>query len=214
MPLVIFDIDGTLFQTELVTVPAVQRTFVAFGLPEPDAATICSFFGRPNEEYEAWLGELAGPEQAAAIVEATNELELELIGSEGKLYSGVREMLDTLRTQGYALAICSNGPDSYVERFIDAHMARAHFDLIRTRGTTYSGKHDMLADILRVHSARPAIMVGDRGDDVSAAHACGIPAIVTEYGFGQDEELRRADARVSSASEIPALVARMLARSV
>ena len=44
--LLIFDVDGTLLQTERVTVPAVQRTLRARGLPEPDAAVICSFFGK------------------------------------------------------------------------------------------------------------------------------------------------------------------------
>jgi len=53
--LVIFDLDGTLLQTQFITVPAVQQAFANFGLPIPDPAAIVSFFGRPVEDYHAWL---------------------------------------------------------------------------------------------------------------------------------------------------------------
>ena len=62
--LIIFDIDGTLLETDRVTVPAVQRTYAAYGLPVPDAAAICATFGRPVEEYLDWLASLCPPGQA------------------------------------------------------------------------------------------------------------------------------------------------------
>ena len=94
--LIIFDIDGTLLETGRVTVPAVQRTFAAHGLSMPDYDTICGFFGKPVETYEAWLAEQCPPGMAEQIVAETNALELQLIGSEGRLYEGAREVLEEL----------------------------------------------------------------------------------------------------------------------
>ena len=203
MALIIFDIDGTLLETERVTVPAVQRTFAAHGLPIPEEAVICSFFGKPVEVYEAWLAELCPTEEAARIVAETNALELDLIGSEGRLYDGARETLELLQTAGHTLAICSNGPDDYVNTFLDAHEVRSFFSIIRARGTRYSGKEAMAGEILAKFPQRPAFFVGDRDDDVRAAHHHGIFAIAADYGFGGGHELTAADDHIQSLGELP-----------
>ncbi len=208
--LIVFDIDGTLFQTELVTVPAVQRTFAAHGLPEPDAKKICSFFGRPNEEYLEWLASICSPDEAHAIVDDTNRLELELVASEGRLYDGARDVLDSLRNDGYRLAVCSNGPEDYVDAFLDAHAMRQYFDAVRARGLRIVDKTYMLGEILEEVKARPVIVVGDRHDDILAAHAHGGRAIATRYGFGADSELTEADAHVNAVTEVPGAIAALL----
>ena len=210
--LIIFDIDGTLLQTELVTTPAVQRTFASYGLPEPDSEAIHTFFGRPTEEYERWLASLCPPGRALEIIEATNRLEIELIGAEGRLYPGVRDMLTGLRNDGRVLGICSNGPDRYVNEFLDAHDVRRFFDIIRTRGTTYEGKVDMVREILATIPARPAIVVGDRRDDIHAAHVNGALAIGACYGFGTADELASADAKAESAIQIPDAIRQLIHR--
>lgn len=51
----IFDLDGTLFQTESVTVPAGQDSFRDAGLQVPDSALILDFIGRPMSELAAWV---------------------------------------------------------------------------------------------------------------------------------------------------------------
>jgi len=108
-----------------------------------------------------------------------------------------------LKSERSALAICSNGPEDYVEAFLDAYGLRDFFHMVRARGDRFDGKTTMLREILDALGVRPAIAVGDRDDDVRAAHANGAFAIAACYGFGSPEELREADARVSAPSEIP-----------
>ncbi len=210
---VVFDIDGTLFETHRVTVPAVQQTFEAFGLPKPSDEKVCSFFGRPVDEYEAWLAAQSSPEQAAEIVEATNQRELELIGEAGVLYPGARETLENFAQRGYAMAICSNGPDAYVAEFLRAHALEPFFCEVRARDTKYDGKETMLRELMTVVSTRPVIVIGDREDDVTSAHANGAWAISAGYGFGSPAEWSAADALVHAASEIPQAVDTLLLRS-
>jgi phosphoglycolate phosphatase-like HAD superfamily hydrolase len=211
MALIIFDIDGTLFETQRVTVPAVRKTFAAYGLKEPDPDTICTFFGRSVASYEAWLAGLCPPDMAAEIVDATNRRELALIREAGRLYPGVREALDALRKAGHRMAVCSNGPEGYVGEFLDAFDLRGFFDAVFTRGARFQGKQDMIAEVLRAIPDRPVFMVGDRQDDVSGAHENGARAIGAHYGFGGETELANADAVANAAEELPEIIARLLA---
>jgi phosphoglycolate phosphatase-like HAD superfamily hydrolase len=208
--LIIFDIDGTLLETERVTVPAVQRTFAAHGLPVPDHGTICGFFGKPVETYEAWLAEQCPPGMAPRIVAETNALELHLIGSEGRLYDGAREVLEELHAR-HVLAVCSNGPDDYVNEFLNAHKVRPLLAAVRARGTRYSGKAEMIAEIKALGLGAPIIVVGDRHDDIEAARANGALAVGAADGFGGEHELSGAQASISSIRELPAVIARLLA---
>lgn len=41
-----------------------------------------------------------------------------------------------------------------------------------------------------VFRGKPAIMVGDRDNDLRGAAACGLPAIAVGYGYGAPEELQ------------------------
>jgi len=211
--LIIFDIDGTLLETERVTVPAVQRTFAAHGLPVPDHDTICGFFGKPVEAYEAWLAEQCPPGMAEQIVAETNALELQLIGSEGRLYEGAREVLEELHGK-YVLAVCSNGPNDYVNTFLDAHDVRKYLAAVRARGTLYCGKTEMIESILALDLGAPVIVVGDRHDDIEAAHANGARAVGAAYGFGGDRELAGADARIAGIRELPGMIERMVVQGL
>jgi len=219
--LVIFDIDGTLLQAHLITVPAVQRTFADYGLPIPDAEGIVSFFGRPVEEYHAWLAERCPPDLSDEVIQATDKRELELIGTEGELYPGVVDALTRLRYQGHVTASCSNGPEDYVDEALDAHGLRPLFDVSLCRGMGYESKGEMVRRIMAQYGlsdgepgfgSRIAVVVGDRRDDVTAAHENGAFAIGAAYGFGSQEELAGADATVDEPCAIPDAVDALLER--
>jgi phosphoglycolate phosphatase-like HAD superfamily hydrolase len=207
--LVVFDIDGTLLQTQLVTIPALQETFEEFALDVPDEADIRATFGVPVEEYEAWVAAHA-PGRGAELIAAANARELELIGERGALYPGTLEVLSALRDAGHTLATCTNGSVPYADEALDAHNLRPYLALSRCIGHGYASKTAILRDIMDRLDARPAIVVGDRGGDIIAAHANGAFAIAAEYGFGSAEELKDADEQVSAMGEVPAAVERLL----
>lgn len=208
--LIVFDIDGTLFETARVTVPAVQRTFAAHGLPCPGAEPIVSFFGKPARDYEAWLEGLCPPGVAASIIEETNALELRLIADEGRLFPGAESALAALKAEGHTLALCSNGPEEYVAEFVRAYGLERFVSAVRARGNRPEGKTTMLGEILGEVETRPVIVVGDRHDDVESAHHWGARAVGAAYGYGSNGELAHADAMVETAGEIPEAVAGLL----
>ena len=207
--LIVFDIDGTLLQTQLITIPALQETFQSFGLVVPEEAAIRAMFGVPVEEYEAWVAAHA-PGRGPELIAAANQRELALIGERGELYPGTLSVLSALGEAGHTLATCTNGSVPYADEALDAHSLRPYFALSRCLGHGYENKTAILRDIVDQLEARPAIVVGDREGDIKAAHANGALAIAAEYGFGSVAELVAADARVSSMEEVPAAVERLL----
>ncbi len=207
--LLVFDLDGTLFRTETASVPAVQESFRRFGLSVPEAAEVCAFFGKPGSEFHAWLRTRCPEDLAGAVVAAVDELELELV-NHGELYPGVREALAELQAAGARLAICSNGPRNYVERVLNAHGIAAFFTVVRYRRSAEDTKTGMVRELLQQLQAGPALVVGDRIEDVEAAHRNGLPAIAAAYGYGPPEERAAAEVQANSPAELPGLVRALL----
>lgn len=200
--LAIFDLDGTLFQARRVTIPAVQQTFAANGIPVPHEDEIGSYIGRPAKDYHDWLAGHCSPESVKTIVAETDRRELELIGEAGCLFPGVLEMLADLRASGMLLAMSSNAPEDYFAEVLDTQNLRGLFSPAYCRGTRFSSKDEIVGTILRDEPTRSFAVVGDRNDDIDSARAHGGFAVAVSYGFGSKEELAAADAIVDSAGAI------------
>ncbi len=208
--LVIFDLDGTLFQARRVTIPAVQETFAANGLPVPDAEEIGAYIGRPAAEYHAWLAGFCDRDRVHAIVAETDRRELELIGEAGCLFPGVREMLTELRDSGFRLAMSSNAPEDYFEETLTTQDLKDYFSPALCRGTRFASKVEIVRTILELTPADRFAVVGDRNDDIESARAFGGRAVAVTYGFGTRDELAGADAFVDTPEEIVGAVGSLL----
>ncbi len=210
--LIIFDLDGTLFQTDRVTVAAARRCLAAGGVAPPEESAITYFIGKPGEEMFDWLRSLCPRDAGASVIEAYDRMELDLVPTAGALFPGVREALAEVRSLGRTMAICTNGQRRYVERVVGSHGLDVYFDTIRYRKTGDGSKSSMVRELLAELGGGPAVVVGDRGDDIEAARRNGIAAIAATYGYGSREKLAPADATVASAAETPEMANRLLER--
>ncbi len=208
--LLIFDLDGTLFRTGPVTVGAARRSLAAFAVTPPEEDEITSFIGKPAEEMYVLLRSLVPADQASLICETFDRLELELVPTIGAPFPGILEALAELRGRAAHMAICTNGGRTYVDRVMGAHDLGRYFDAVRFREAATDSKPSMVHELLGRFAGRPALVVGDRGDDVKAAHRNGIKAVAAAYGYGSAAELAQADATADSAWEIPRAVELLL----
>lgn len=200
--LVIFDVDGTLFQTEQVTVPAVTQACRAFHLEPPSRDEICSYVGARVEDYEVWLARLGGPGLASELIETANRLELGFIREYGRLYPGTRETLRLLKEEGFVLAVCSNGSEPYIHEVLNTHGLMDCFSMVLLRGTLLADKTAVVGAILDALRPRAFAVVGDREGDITAARAHQGYAIAAAYGYGDPSEWKDADALVQSIGEV------------
>lgn len=206
----IFDLDGTLFQTETVTVPAVQGVFRDAGLEIPGSALILDFIGSPMSELAKWVQSVSGDRDADALMRQIDTREMALVESIGQLFPRVRLVLESLRRDYTALALCTNGGPEYVNQVIDSQEIRQFFDVVRCRTNDEDNKPAMVAEIIENLDLAEGVLTGDRREDVEAARRNSLRAIGAGYGYGTRDELKDADTIAANASEIPGLVAEVL----
>ncbi|MBN1886446.1 MAG: HAD family hydrolase [Thermoflexales bacterium] len=205
--LVIFDLDGTLFKTETVTVPAALRAMAELGLPPVPPARVISLIGEPSRAfYQKLIVEAPSrngvPEELALRLEKLSErYEGELAATQGELYDGVPELLESLSSLGLELALCSNGGPDYCEAVLAALGLRRYFAQVLGFDPGRD-KAQRVGDLVAESGRRPAIVVGDRHSDIAAAHSNGLPIIAVEYGYSTDGELAEADYKAARPADI------------
>jgi phosphoglycolate phosphatase len=146
--LLTFDLDGTLFRSDSVTMPAVQRSFADYGLPEPARETILPLIGTPMDDLSTWVRERCPKHRADDLIAEIERRELGLIARDGRLYPGVRDTLTGLRGAGYQIALCTNGPTNYVRRVVDSQGLGRFLDTSRNRTSAARTKRAMVQSIL------------------------------------------------------------------
>ena len=206
----VFDMDGTLYSTDVSVVPAVQETFSELGLPEPPVEQIEDLIGRPDVHYHKWLKEHAG-EHADIIVDAVSKKEVSLVSQRGYLYPRTREMLEQLRAMGVRTALLTNAGRGYCMMVLETFDIRDLFDAVSWYESGDGGKAERLEDIIQGFGGGPAIMVGDRFYDFQAAREVGCTSIGVSHGFGNDE-LEAADIVVKGLWGIVELKLRAMVR--
>lgn len=163
--LLIFDLDGILFRTESVTVPAVQNSFADYGLPEPSRDSILPLIGTPIDDLRSWVHERCPEHLDDELFASIESRELGLIERDGRLYAGVHDILTGLRSAGYQIALCTNGPTEYVRRVVESQDLDVFFDTSRNRISASNTKPSMTRSILAEMAGRPAVVIGHRLGD-------------------------------------------------
>lgn len=185
---VIFDLDGTLTQSEEGIWNCIRYAAENLGFPEPDAATLRKFIGPPLAySFMTYMG--MSEEEATAGVAAYRE-RYEVTGLfENRVYPGIRRLLQMLRRGGWYIGVATGKPQRSAERIL------AHFGLskwidrivgpVDGRG---ADKEQLIRQALPAHY-ETAWMVGDRKFDMEGGKKVGIGTIGAGYGYGSREEL-------------------------
>jgi len=207
---ILFDMDGTLLQTEKLSTPAFQRTFEQLreqGMwegPTPDEKALINVLGMTIEQL--WIKLLPGADEATkkAADAFLLENEIKLIKERiTDLYPGVRETLQRLYEEGYALFIASNGQEEYIDAICEEYELKPLFtDLYSAGRFQTSTKKDLVAMLLRDYDVKQAVMVGDRHSDIEAGLANGLFTIGCDFGFAKPGELEGANVVIHHFSEV------------
>ncbi len=211
---VLFDMDGTLLQTEKLATPAFRRTFEelrARGLwdgPIPDEDQLTNVLGMTLTHLWNTLLPGASQETKAIADQLLLEHEVKLL-AEGvtDLYPGVKETLHHLHDKGIALFVASNGLEGYIDAVCGQFGIKQLFTDLYSAGRFQTrSKNDLVAKLLSDYQVQHAIMVGDRHSDVEAGRTNGLFTIGCDFGFAKPGELDGADAIIRQFSDLLAHV--------
>lgn len=202
--LLIFDLDGTLFRTELVDVEAVNRALIKNGLPERNSEFILSLIGDPTDTFIRKLAPQADEATLNKITQDFMDFEVELVLSRGELYPGTISALYEMKKDGNVLCICTYGGESYVNCIIEKFNFERIFDSIFYKRPDID-KVEAIRLFKDKYKKPVNVVIGDRYIDFHAAKCNNCISIATSYGFGGDEKYQ-ADYIADSVSEVAKIV--------
>lgn len=191
---VIFDLDGTLTESEPGITKSVQYALEKMNRPAPDQATLRRFIGPPL--YESFA-EIAGmpPEDAARAVDVYRERFSTVGWKENSVYRGIAPLLRSLKKNGAYVAVATGKPEIFSRRILDYFGLAPFIDRLAAieESDLHADKPALVRRALPEKFAR-ACMVGDRAGDMEGAVANGIDGVGALYGYGSREELEGAGA--------------------
>ena len=197
---VIFDLDGTLTESEPGITKSVQYALEQMNRPPLDAATLRRFIGPPLRESFIAVAGMA-EDEADEAVRIYRERFSTVGWMENSVYEGIAPLLRALKAGGAYVAIATGKPEVFSRKIIDYFGLAPYID--RLEAITLSDHHaDKVALVRRALPERyeRACMVGDRAGDMEGALGNGIDGIGALYGYGTREELENAGARFIAAS--------------
>lgn len=207
----IFDMDGTLFQTESLLIPAYHKMFDILreeGLhtgPTPPEELILGSLGMLLKDIWKNVMPDADVEVHRRADNLLLQLEIEGLEAGGTLlYPKVLETLKQLKDRGVRLFVASNGLEDYIHSIVVVHELKDLFEgLYSAGGQGTSTKTELVRLLLDNHGIESAWMVGDRSSDVEAGKGNGQTVIGCAYaGFGRGEELKGADVTIQAFDEL------------
>lgn len=186
--LLVFDWDGTLFDSVGWIVECLQQAASGCGLPAPSDQEARSVIGLGLKEAMEALFPEYPPEMAFRVAECYRRYySSKTIGADG-LFAGVFDMLTELRGRGFRLAVATGKTRSGLNHALAATGTKMLFHSTRCADETASKPNpEMLLQLmseLGISGGR-TLMVGDSLHDLRMARNAGVPAI--GVGCGADD---------------------------
>ncbi|MEK7016179.1 HAD family hydrolase [Bacillus sp. FSL R9-9410] len=209
----IFDMDGTLFQTDKILELSLDDTFNHLrSLQLWDVET-------PIDKYREIMGvplpkvwEALLPDHSNEVKKQTDAYFLERLienikSGKGALYPYVREVFSFIKENNCSIYIASNGLTEYLQAIV------SYYDLDQWVTETFSieqiqslNKSDLVKSILMKYDIKEAAVVGDRLSDINAAKDNGLIAIGCNFDFAQEDELAHADLVIADLMELKGIL--------
>ena len=191
-PVAVFDLDGTLCDTQQDVFQIFREALSAKGFAPVADEHIR--IGPPLEEMFAEVIEKNADEPV--VTELTNEFRKRYDVSDypnSYLYPGAEQLLQKLKARGVYLAVATYKRAPPTQHLLELKGILPVFDLtlsIDTDGRDWT-KAAMLERILAEagQPASQAVFFGDTVSDIRAAKAQGVTSVAAVYGYGKPYEL-------------------------
>lgn len=207
MNAIIFDLDGTLWET-------IERTWISTNeivskypfLKEISKDTIRTSMGTNIEECATlYMPYLDKKQRVEILLEMIkwNVKNLEIYG--GNVYPKLEETLSYLK-KNYILAIVSNCGEGYIEAFLHTSYLDKYFTDYIAAGAEKISKDCAITEIIKRNNIKKAVYVGDTNKDYQACLKANIPFIHAKYGF---ENTLNVKYSINNLQELPQLISNM-----
>lgn len=213
MALVMFDLDGTLFDTAGEITESANRTLRQYDLPMVTQDQVRDWIGHGTGWMmaQAWTSVAGAPNEAhwPEVMKAFIGHYYDCAGTNSPPYPDVLETLERLRVLGVKRAIVTNKESRFTDRLLQAHGLSDQFDHV-VNGDTYPVKKPDPQVLYNCMNAlgvvgTESLFVGDSWIDVQTAHAARVMVWAVPYGYNMGKPIASAepDRVVPTIREVP-----------
>jgi phosphoglycolate phosphatase len=197
---IVFDWDGTLMDSTATIVKCIQASAKDLGLPIPDEKAAAFVIGLSLMDAMKAVMPDADAKYYPKMVERYRHHYLAK-DHELPLFSGVREMLAELSSEGYFLAVATGKSRVGLNRALHSANLLSSFDATRCADETFSKPHPaMLQELTRElgQDMKRTLMIGDTTHDLQMAANAGAASVAVEYGAHDASFLQKLDPMYSA----------------
>lgn len=214
MPLpsaLVLDLDGTLIDSAADLADAANALLSEFGRPQLSVEAIRGMVGNGLAVLAVRAMTATGPAPDPAEGQDLGRILLKHYLNpksppQTLVFPGVVEILESMREQGVLLGLCTNKAQTATEAVLDKTGLAGYFDTVVGYDLTPAPKPDAahVQTVLdRLGNPVSAVMVGDSPIDLMAGKSAGLAVVLVTYGYGTDEALAAADAKIDHFSDLP-----------
>ena len=183
-PLIVFDWDGTLFDSAGNIVISIQAAVADMGAKVPSDAAARHVIGLDLQTALQTVAPELPLHRLPLLAQAYRE-HYRTRQHEITLFPGIADMLHALKARGHLLAIATGKSRTGLNEALHSVGLQSMFDATRTADQT-AGKPDplMLNELMDELNTAPVqtLMVGDTTHDLLMAHHAACPAVAVTYG--------------------------------
>lgn len=222
--LVVFDVDGTLIDSQDFIVEAMNRAFAAMGRAPLPRAEVLSIVGLSLPDAIGRLVPELSSVQIAEAAQLYKDMFIQLRAEKGgeaaaPLYPGARAALEALHARDEVLLGVATGKARRgLDHAYDAHDLRQFFVTSQTADHHPSKPHPSMLRAALAETgveAAQAVMIGDTSFDMEMGRAAGYRTIGVTWGYHPAEALVQAgaDVLIDSYADLPAALDQIWGRA-
>lgn len=191
MPLVVFDLDGTLIDSKQDLADSTNAVIASYGAAPLPVEQVAALVGEGARVLVTRALQAAGLDAEASASEALNRFRqayAERMTRATRPYEGIVGVVQQTATRAH-LAVLSNKPDAPTHQLLDAFALARYFRWVIGGDSTFPRKPDPagLRYIMGEAEATPeeTLFVGDSMIDIQTGRNAGVRVCVALYGFGK-----------------------------
>ena len=183
MDAVIFDLDGLLADTEIISLKVYQELLKDFGIPFTEETYSREYSGhREEENVQRFLDTYDLPWNFDQTLEKVYELEARILDKGVNLKKGAKNLLAFLKREGIPIALATSSVESRARIILDSNGILSLFDHLVfakdvKRSKPYPDIFLKACSVLNVLPEENCLVLEDSEAGIEAAYRAGIPVI-------------------------------------
>ncbi len=182
MDAVIFDLDGLLADTEIISLKVYQELLADFGIPFTEETYSREYSGhREEENVQRFLATYDLPWNFDQTLEKVYELEARILAKGVNLKKGAKNLLAFLQREGIPIALATSSVESRARMILDSNGILSLFDhLVFAKDVKRSKPYpDIFLKACSDLNVLPenCLVLEDSEAGIEAAYRAGIPVI-------------------------------------